>query len=424
MGMIDQELIAQDNLQAGPNLEADYAHLAAQLGRRGIQIEQITQAVGRLRVGLPSWAVGTGGTRFGRFPGPGEPRNILEKLEDVAVVNQLTSGNPSISTHYPWDAWSDYSEVKEKATGLGLDFDAVNSNTFQDQPGQALSYKFGSLSHTDPAVRQQAIEHNLECIRIGQELGSRALTVWIADGSNYPGQSHFARAFARYLESLKQIAAGLPAGWPLFIEHKFFEPAFYSTVLADWGSSFIAAREVGEPCRCLVDLGHQAPGVNVEQIVSRLIQFGKLGGFHFNDSKYGDDDLETGSLNPYQLFLVFCELAEAGAERFAYMIDQSHNITDPLESLIFSTAQIQRAYAQALLVDRAALAEAQENNDALLATQILKAAYQTDVGPILATARQRSGGAIQPIPTYRASGYRQQVAQARSKDQRVSGGIV
>jgi L-rhamnose isomerase/sugar isomerase len=272
-------------------------------------------------------------------------------------------------------------------------------------------------------VRQQAIEHNLECIRIGQELGSRALTVWIADGSNYPGQSDFARAFARYLQSLKQIAAGLPAGWQLFIEHKFFEPAFYSTVLADWGSSYIAAREVGEPCRCLVDLGHQAPGVNVEQIVSRLIQFGKLGGFHFNDSKYGDDDLETGSLNPYQLFLVFCELAEAGAERFAYMIDQSHNITDPLESLIFSTIQIQRAYAQALLVDRAALAEAQENNDALLATQILKAAYQTDVGPILATARQRFGGAIQPIPTYRASGYRHQVAQARPKDRRVGGGI-
>ncbi len=422
--MIDPNLIAQQNAKAQAYLEADYAHLGTQLGRKNIHIDQVTQAVQALRICLPSWAVGTGGTRFGRFPGPGEPRNILEKLEDCAVVHQLTRGNPSVSTHYPWDKWDDYSEVKHKAASLGLEFDAVNSNTFQDQPGQPHSYKFGSLANTDPAVRQQAIEHNLECIQIGQTLGSKAITVWLADGSNFPGQSHFAKAFGRYVEGLKAIAAGLPADWLMYIEHKFYEPAFYSTVLQDWGSSYIAAKEVGQQCLSLVDLGHHAPNVNIEQVVSRLIQFGKLGGFHFNDSKYGDDDLDTGAINPFQLFLVFGELVEAGVEKYAYMIDQSHNVTDPLESLISSTSEIQRAFAQALLIDRAALGQAQEDNDALGALEILKRAYRSDVEPILAMARVRSGGALSPIQTYRSSGYRAQMAQSRPADQRLGGGIV
>lgn len=422
--MIDPDLIAQENAKAQSDLEADYAHLGSQLSRRNLSIDQITAAVQALRICLPSWAVGTGGTRFGRFPGPGEPRNILEKLEDVAVVNQLTRGNPSVSTHFPWDKWDDYSEVKQKASSLGLEFDAVNSNTFQDQPGQPLSYKFGSLSHTSAAVRQQAIEHNLECIKIGQALGSKAIMVWLADGSNFAGQSHFAKTFGRYIDSLKSIAAGLPSDWQMFIEHKFYEPAFYSTVLQDWGSSYIAATQVGPQCLSLVDLGHHAPNVNIEQIVSRLIQFGKLGGFHFNDSKYGDDDLDTGSVNPFQLFLVFGELVEAGVEKYAYMIDQSHNLTDPLESLIGSTSEIQRAYAQAMLIDREALSKVQENNDAVLALDILKQAYRTDVEPILATARVRSSGAVNPIAAYRASGYRAQVAEKRPADVRLGGGIV
>lgn len=421
---IDPDLIAAENQKTREHLEADYAHLGRQLARRGVDIEDITAKVQAFKVAVPSWGVGTGGTRFGRFPGLGEPRNILEKLEDCAVINDLTQATPGISTHFPWDKWTDYGELKQFASGLGLHFDAVNSNTFQDQPGQAHSYKFGSLSHTEKAVREQAIAHNLECITIGQQLGSRAITVWLADGSNFPGQSHFAKAFGRYLEGLKQIKAGLPKDWLMFIEHKFYEPAFYSTVLQDWGSSYIAAKEVGQQCLSLVDLGHHAPNVNIEQIVSRLIQFGKLGGFHFNDSKYGDDDLDAGAINPFQLFLVFNELVDAGVEKYAYMIDQSHNLTDPLESLMVSASEIVRAYAQALLIDRSTMSEYQSQNDALMALSTLKEAFRTDLEPILAMARVRSGGAANPIQTYRKSGYRAAVAQARPADQRMGGGIV
>lgn len=421
---INQDVIAKENQKNQAMLEADYEHLAGQLSRRNINIEAITKKVQAFRVAIPSWGVGTGGTRFGRFPGQGEPRNIKEKLEDCAVIHQLTRATPGVSIHYPWDKWDDYKELRQFAKGLGLHFDAINSNTFQDNPGQRHSYKFGSLTHSDKAVREQAIAHNLECISIGKKLGSKALSVWLADGSNFPGQQHFARVFEHYIASLKKVAAKLPADWEMWIEHKFYEPAFYSTVLQDWGSSYLAAKELGEQTTCLVDLGHHAANVNIEQVVSRLIQFGKLGGFHFNDSKYGDDDLDTGSINPFQLFLVFNELVDAGAEQFAYMIDQSHNITDPIESLMTSTVEILRAYAQALLIDRAALAECQEKNDAIMALEGLKVAYRTDVEPILAMARARSGGAIYPVQTYRASKYRAQVAKARPADKRTGGGIV
>jgi L-rhamnose isomerase/sugar isomerase len=292
-----------------------------------------------------------------------------------------------------------------------MHFDAMNSNTFQDQADQALSYKYGSLTHPDEAVRRQAIEHNIECIHLGQKLGSNALTVWIGDGSNFAGQQHFRRALERYLESLKVIYKAVPDDWRLFMEHKLFEPAFYSTVINDWGVSYHCARELGDKAYCLVDLGHHAPNVNIEMIVARLIQFGKLGGFHFNDSKYGDDDLDAGSVKPFQLFLIFNELVDAeieGVKDFspAYMLDQSHNVTDPIESLMVSTNEILRAFVQAQLVDRAALLEAQEKCDAVLALGALKQAFNTDVASILATARQLNGGAIDPVATYRASGYR------------------
>ena len=428
-GPIDQNFIADHNKPHLAALDADYAALGEQLARRKIDIDAITRQVAAFAVAIPSWGVGTGGTRFARFPGAGEPRNIFDKLDDCAIINRLGRATPTVSLHIPWDKVKDLKGLKERAEKLGLGFDAMNSNTFQDSPGQKLSYRYGSLSHTDEAVRDQAIAHNIECIEIGEKLGSKALTVWIGDGSNFPGQAHFTRAFERYLDSMKSVYGALPSDWRVFIEHKLYEPAFYSTVIQDWGSNYLAATELGPKAFCLVDLGHHAPNVNIEMIVARLIQFKKLAGFHFNDSKYGDDDLDSGSINPYQLFLVFNELVDAAKRkargfRPAYMIDQSHNVTDPIESLITSAAEIVRAYAQALLVDRDALNDHQERNDALMASQTLKRAFTTDVLPILAKVRADKGGAIHPVGAYRASGYRAKVARERPAAKGGGGGIV
>jgi L-rhamnose isomerase/sugar isomerase len=278
-------------------------------------------------------------------------------------------------------------------------------------------------------VRKQAIEHNIECIGIGKKIGSKALTVWVGDGSNFAGQNNFRKALERYLESMREIYAAIPDDWRLFIEHKLFEPAFYSSVISDWGTNYYCARELGEKAACLVDLGHHAPNVNIEQIVSRLIQFQKLGGFHFNDSKYGDDDLDSGSVRPFQLFLIFNELVDAelsGVPNFApsYMLDQSHNVTDPIESLMSSSIEVARAYIQALMVDRAKLAEAQNSGDPITALGTLKDAFTTDVSPILAAARERDGGAIDPVGVYRSSGYRSQKATERPAQIGISAGIV
>jgi L-rhamnose isomerase/sugar isomerase len=358
----------------------------------------------------------------------GEPRNVFEKLEDCAVIQQLGRATPTVSPHFPWDRVDDFRELREFARSYGIVFDAVNSNTFEDLPGR-LSYKFGSLTHSDKAVREQAIAHNLECIEIGKQLGSRALTVWIGDGSNFPGQLNMTKALERYLESMHVIVAAIPDGWRAFIEHKLYEPALYSTVIADWGTSFICATQLGPNVQCLVDLGHHAPTTNIEQIVSRLIQFQRLGGFHFNDSKYGDDDLDTGSINPFQIFLVFNELVDAelrGAPGFApaYMLDQSHNVTDPVESLLESAVALQRAYAQALLVDRDALNSAQESNDALMANRTLQSAVRMDVESAIKMARKRNGGAIDPVAVFRDSRYRQCKAAARPQDMTGKSGIV
>ena len=426
---IDPELLIQANRPRSAELERDYETLGERLARRGIAIDAVTERLTRFGVAIPTWGVGTGGTRFARFPIPGEPRDVFEKLEDCALIWQLSRATPTLSPHFPWDAVDEPAELRARAAAFGLGFDAVNSNTFQDLPGQAHSYKFGSLAHTDARVREQAIAHNLDCIRIGRELGSRALTVWIADGANFPGQQHLARALERYLESMRVIYAALPSDWRVFIEHKLYEPALFATVIADWGTSYVAARELGPKALCLVDLGHHAPTTNIEQIVARLIGLGKLAGFHFNDSKYGDDDLDSGSINPFQIFLVMNELVDASLRRVpgfapAYMMDQSHNVTDPIESLIASAQNLQRAFAQALLVDRSALAEHQERNDALLAREALMAAFQTDVGPILARARVRTGGAIDPIAVYRESGYRERKAKDRPQELSGRSGIV
>ncbi|WP_083748627.1 L-rhamnose catabolism isomerase [Pelomonas sp. KK5] len=429
MARITQDHIAAHNDKLQRHVKNDYETLGEQLARRGVDIETVRAQVAAYGVAIPSWGVGTGGTRFARFPGQGEPRNVFDKIEDCGVIQQLARATPTVSLHIPWDKCGDWSELRQAAAAQGLAFDAMNSNTFSDQKGQGHSYKFGSLSHTDAATRAQAVEHNLECIAIGKELGSKALTVWVGDGSNFPGQSHFRRAFDRYLDSARQIYAALPGDWRMFLEHKIAEPAFYSTVIQDWGSSYLAATALGPQAQCLVDLGHHAPNVNIEMIVARLIAAGKLAGFHFNDSKYGDDDLDAGSVSPYRLFLVFNELVAAAHEKVAgfdpaYMLDQSHNVTDPIESLMSSAVQVCRTYAQALLVDRAALDAAQDANDAMTASQLLKTAFQTDVTPLLQRVRLDAGGAIDPVACYRASGYRHQAAEERPAVQGGGGGIV
>src|SRR5205809_1302022 len=322
-------------------------------------IESVLEKLIAFQVAIPSWALGTGGTRFGRFGGGGEPRNLEEKIEDIGLLHALNKSSGAISLHIPWDIPENASNIKALAAQNGLKFDAMNSNTFQDQPDQELSYKFGSMQHVNKAVRKQAIDHNIEVIKYGVELGSNALTVWLADGSSFPGQLNFRKAFQNTLEGLKEIYAALPDNWKMFVEYKAFEPNFYSMTVGDWGQSFLYASKLGEKAYTLVDLGHHLPNANIEQIVALLLSEGKLGGFHFNDSKYGDDDLTVVSVRPYQLFLIFNELVEGmdargmnHAKDLGWMIDASHNVKDPLEDLLQSVEAIMLSYAQALTVDR------------------------------------------------------------------------
>jgi L-rhamnose isomerase / sugar isomerase len=430
MKRIDQVIVQESNQKELAFLQKDYDALGEKLSRDGQNIEALTKAASEFQIAVPSWGTGTGGTRFARFPGKGEPRNIFEKIEDCAVINELSGCTDSVSPHFPWDKVDDFSELKEHADAYGLKWVSVNSNTFQDQAGQTASFKYGSLSNTQKASRDLAIAHNLECINWGQQLGAKSLTVWVGDGSNHPGQQHFQRAFERYLESAAQIYKGLPDDWEMHLEHKMFEPAFYSTIIQDWGSSILAAMQLGPKCKSLVDLGHHAPNTNIEMIVARLIQFKKLGGFHFNDSKYGDDDLDSGSLHPYQQFLIFNELVDAAHRQEsefnpAYMLDQSHNVTDPIESLVNSAIEVQRSYIKALIVDRKALYGFQDANDAMMASCELKKAFNLDISPILAMARYRKGSAINPLKTYRAAEYRIKMEPVRPRDPKATGsGII
>ena len=371
-------------------------------------VEGIIQKLIKFQIASPSWALGTGGTRFGRFSGGGEPRNLEEKMEDIGLLHQLNQSSGAISLHIPWDIPENANSIKALAAQYGLKFDAVNSNTFQDQPGQPHSYKFGSLQHVDKAVRKQAIEHNIEVIRQGVELGSDSLTVWLADGSSFPGQLNFRKAFNNTYESLQEIYAALPENWKVFVEYKAFEPNFYSMTVGDWGQSLLYANKLGPKAYTLVDLGHHLPNANIEQIVSLLLNEGKLGGFHFNDSKYGDDDLTAGFMKPYKLFLIFHELVEGmdakgidHATGLGWMIDASHNIKDPLEDLLQSVEAIMMAYAQALLVDSKALDVARQENDVVRCQEILQNAFRTDVRSIVAEARLRSNAALNPVQLYR-----------------------
>ncbi|MBK8951859.1 MAG: sugar isomerase [Chitinophagaceae bacterium] len=382
--------------------------------------DAIIQKLVEFQVAIPSWALGTGGTRFGRFPGPGEPGNLEQKMEDVGLLHALNRSSGAISLHIPWDIPKDYAAVKKLAAELELRFDAVNSNTFQDQPGQPLTYKFGSLQNVNKAIRKQAIEHNIDVIKHGVALGSESLTVWLADGSCFPGQLNFRKAFQNTLESLQEIYAVLPDNWKMFVEYKAFEPNFYSMSVGDWGQSLLYANKLGPKAYTLVDLGHHLPNANIEQIVSLLLMEGKLAGFHFNDSKYGDDDLTVGSIKPYQLFLIFNELVEGmdargmnHAKDLGWMIDASHNVKDPLEDLLQSVEAIMMAYAHALLIDRVKLNAAQDANDVVAAQEVLKNTFHTDVRSLVAEARLRSGGAINPLQFFRDEKIREELTKER-----------
>lgn len=416
--MIDQNRIAEHNQAFAPRHAGQWEHLAASVPGAAAVLQKLKA----FQVAIPSWALGTGGTRFGRFGGGGEPRSLEEKMEDVALLHRLNRASGAISLHIPWDIPSDPVKIRSLANDYGLRFDAVNSNTFQDQPGQKYSYKFGSLQHTDERIRKQAIDHNIEVIRHGMALGSKSLTVWLADGSCFPGQLNFRSAFQHTLEGLQEIYAALPADWKMFVEYKAFEPNFYSMTVGDWGQSLLYANKLGDQAYTLVDLGHHLPNANIQQIVSLLLNEGKLGGFHFNDSKYGDDDLTVGSIDPYQLFLIFYELVEGmdargmdHANDLGWMIDASHNVKDPLEDLLQSVEAIQIAYAQALLVDGNALKTAQQANDAVAAQEILQDAFRTDVRPLVAEARLQNGGALQPLQLFRSQQVRSQLVRARGE---------
>jgi L-rhamnose isomerase / sugar isomerase len=408
--------------------EADHKRRFEFVAADVANIDEVLQKLTAFNIAIPSWALGTGGTRFGRFSGGGEPRNLEEKTEDVGVIHALNRSSNSISLHIPWDIPENASAIKALAAQHGLHFDAVNSNTFQDQPDQKLSYKYGSLHHVDRAVRKQAIEHNIEVIKYGVQLDSKALSVWLSDGSNFPGQLNLRKAFQNTLESLEEIYSALPDDWKIWIEYKPFEPNFYSTTIGDWGQSYLLASKLGNKASTLVDLGHHLQGTNIEQIVSLLLMEGKLAGFHFNDSKYGDDDLTVGSINPYQLFLIFNELVEGMDARgmdhatdIGWMIDASHNVKDPIEDLLQSVQAIKIAYAQALLVDKAALSAAQNNNDVASAQEILQQANRTDVRPLVAEASLKAGGALNPISAYRKLNVREHLIRERGSKTAATG---
>lgn len=417
---IEQNHIQDSNKKSLQSHQEQFDFLSNSLAKKGADVQGIINKLKDFQVAIPSWALGAGGTRFGRFSFYGEPSSLEQKIQDVGILHALTQTAGAVSLHIPWDIPQDYAAIKEIANGLNIKFDAVNSNTFQDQKDAKETYKYGSLSNTSEAVRQQAIQHNLDVINIGDKLGSKSLTVWLADGSCFPGQNNFQTALQNTENSLKEIYKGLPKDWSMLIEYKPYEPNFYSTVIQDWGTSFMLANACGDKAYSLVDLGHHLPNSNIEQIVSILMSKAKLGGFHFNDSKYGDDDLTVGSIKPYALFLIFNELVYGMQNNpdnpdLAWMIDASHNVKDPLEDLIQSLEAIQEAYAKALLIDQTELKAAQLNNDVVKCQEILQDAFRTDVRPLLAEARLKAGGALSPINAYRALDVRNQLIDERGK---------
>jgi len=423
---ITTDKISEFNKKQEASYTSEMDFIRNKFSKKGISIDEVIQKVADFQVAIPSWALGAGGTRFGRFSYGGEPAFLEQKLDDIGVLHALTKTAGAVSLHIPWDIPEDVKAIKERAQSLKISFDAMNSNTFQDQPGAKESYKFGSLNSVDKKARECAVAHNKEVVKIGQELGSKSLTVWLADGASFPGQLNLQTALQNTEDSLKSIYADMPKDWKLFIEYKPYEPNFYSTTIQDWGTSFMLANACGERAFTLVDLGHHLPNTNIEQIVATLMSKGKLGGFHFNDSKYGDDDLTVGSIKPYALFLIFNELVygmEHNSENPypAWMIDASHNVKDPLEDLLQSLEAILIAYTQALLVDQKALKEAQAESDVTKCQEIMQDAYRTDVRPILKAARIKSGAALNPLQAYREFGVRKALIDERGLKTQATG---
>ena len=388
-----------------------YEVLSESLAARGVDVDRVEERLRSQRLETPSWGYGNSGTRFKVFPQPGVPRDPFEKFEDAAEVHRLTGICPSVAIHIPWDKVDDYGELREHAEGLGLSIGAVNPNLFQEE-----DYKLGSVCNPDPAVRRRATEHLLECIEIGREAGSDVLSLWFADGTNYAGQDSFVERRHRMRECLEEAYEAMPEGMRMLLEYKPFEPAFYHTDLSDWGAALTMCQRLGERAEVLVDLGHHLQGTNIEHIVALLLDEGRLGGFHFNHRKYADDDLVVGSVNPFELFLIYVELVEAEeSTRIDYMIDQAHNIEAKIEAMILSVTNLQEAYAKALLVDRRALNEARHSGDVLGAHRLLLNAYATDVRPLCAKVREGMGAAVDPIASFKQSGYAERVAEERAE---------
>jgi L-rhamnose isomerase/sugar isomerase len=405
----------------------DYKLLEERLTERGVDVKWAKEKLKAQHIETPSWGYGNSGTRFKVFPWPGAARNVHEKLADAAFIHRLTGVAPSVALHIPWDKVDDWAALKEYATEQEVQIGAINPNVFQDDV-----YKFGSVCNSDPAVRRRAVDHMLECVEIMKTTGSDILSLWFADGTNYAGQDSIRERKRRMEDALAEVYAALPKDSRMLIEYKFFEPGFYHTDVADWGMSANTARKLGPQAQVLVDTGHHAQGTNIEQIVAFLLDEGLLGGFHFNNRKYADDDLIVGTVNPFEMFLIYNELVAAEldadktasdcAKNVAYMIDQSHNIEPKLEAMLQSVLNCQTAYAKALLVDRQALDERRVAQDVLGAYRVLTDAYETDVRPLLAQVRVEMGLNPNPIAAYQESSYPAEVAQERGSAEGSGGG--
>jgi L-rhamnose isomerase/sugar isomerase len=376
--------------------------------------DHIVSRLRALEVETPSWGYGDSGTRFATFTQAGRPRTVFERIDDAAEVHRLTGTAPAVALHFPWDAVDDLSALRSHAEGLRLRIGAVNPNLFQDP-----DYRLGSITNPDARIRDKAVSHLIECVEIARELGSTAQSLWFADGTSYAGQDDLRERRARMLDCLARVYEALPAEQELLLEYKPYEPAFYATDLADWGSALLICQRLGERAKVLVDLGHHLPGANVEQIVAILASEGRLGGFHFNGRKYGDDDLIVGSTNPWELFLIFVEL---GDELPRLTIDQAHNVERKVEAMVLSVANLQEAYAKALLVDREALANAQAAGDVLGGHELMLDAFRADVRPLCARARAALGAAEDPVSAFRSGDWQERATAQRGDDVAVAGG--
>ena len=394
------------------NAKDQFSVLAEVLSDQGIDVEGVKDKLKAQEIETPSWGYGNSGTRFGVFKQPGAARDVHERLSDAAQVHEMTGVCPGVALHIPWDKVGDYDALQQEAAGLGVHIGAINPNVFQE-----YDYKLGSFGHRDPNVRQKALDHMYECIDIMQRTNSKVLSLWFADGTNYPGQDDIIERKRRFEECLGKTHAALPDDSRMLIEYKFFEPAFYHTDIADWGMALNFALKAGPKAEVLVDIGHHPLCTNIEHLVALLLDEERLGGFHFNNCKYADDDVTTGSVNLYEVFLIYHEILNAErrgtAANIAYMIDQSHIIKPKVEAMIQSVLNIQTAYARALLVDRAALAAAQAEDDTVAGEEILRNAYDVDVRPLLAVVREELGAETDPLGSYRQSGYFKHIAEDR-----------